>query len=74
MMVHYIQYCCFFLFEPSFIMLKIKPLCFGCWLCFCIQVRMFVLLGPWIGISSLYQTQQNRHFHLKMGAEQAPQI
>jgi hypothetical protein len=27
----------------------------------------------WIGISTFYQTQKNRNFHLKMGAEPAPE-
>jgi hypothetical protein len=55
--LHNIQYCCFSGLSLPFNILKLKPLHFR--------------TGN--GISLFHQTSQNRHSHLKMGAQPAPE-
>lgn len=59
------QYCCFSGLDSSFTILETNPICSRSWLCFCLQVRIHVVLGktganpsPWTRISPFYQTQQ----------------
>jgi hypothetical protein len=68
-------YCCFSGLDPSFSILKTKPLHFGSWLCSRLHLKLPVLLGLIEGANfnpGICWTQQNRQFYVKTGTEPAP--
>jgi hypothetical protein len=75
--MRYVQHCCFSGLRPSFSILKWYHYILGPG---CSSIFRWKYLFCWlrwkglgIGVGPFYRTVQNRCFHLKMGAESAPE-